>query len=225
MQSQQVQQILDVAGDLFFELGFWNAKVSEIAARSEISTASIYKAFESKDALFRAVLARGIEKLKILAKPPIEAGDPINQLLQASDRYHALCESALFRDLIRAPIEHNNIPLTFRRSMCRQIRSALEQLCMPPLQACAEVGLLDRQQIKEAFRLLSAYIEHQTIWYGLLVSPASKNSGAREQIADEAVRITLSAYPPGGVVASGPYGGAAQSVVATQPPPPRAPED
>lgn len=225
MQSQQVQQILDVAGDLFFELGFWNAKVSDIAARSEISTASIYKAFESKEALFQAVLARGIQRLKILARPVSQEDEPIYQLLRAPDRYQELCASALFRDLIRTPIEHNSIPLTFRRAMCRQIRSALEQLCMPPLQACAEVGLLEPRQIKEAFRLLSAYIEHQTVWYGLLVSPAARKPLEREHIADEAVRITLSAYPPSAAVGSGPYGGEAQSVLAIRPPRRRAPED
>lgn len=87
MQSQQMQQILDVAGDLFFEYGFWNAKVSDIAARSEISTASIYKAFESKDALFRAVLARGLNRLKLLTKPLPEEEDPVSRLMQASQRY------------------------------------------------------------------------------------------------------------------------------------------
>lgn len=225
MQSQQVQQILDVAGDLFFELGFWNAKVSDIATRSEISTASIYKAFESKEALFRAVLARGIQRLKILAVPVPQEDEPINQLLHASDRYQELCASALFRDLIRAPIEHNSIPLTFRRAMCRQIRSALEQLCMPALKACAEVGLLDPRQIREAFRLLSAYIEHQTVWYELLVSPASKKPVEREHIADEAVRITLLAYPATTAIASGPSGDAAQIASATRPPPRRVRED
>ena len=222
MQSQQVQQILDVAGDLFFELGFWNAKVSDIATRSEISTASIYKAFESKEALFRAVLARGIQRLKILAKPVTHDADPINQLLHASDRYQELCASALFRDLIRAPIEHISIPLTFRRAMCRQIRSALERLCMPPLQACAEVGLLDPRQIKEAFRLLSAYIEHQTVWCGLLVSPAAQKPVEREHIADEAVRITLLAYPPNAAFVSSPSGDGAQIASATRPPTRRA---
>lgn len=225
MQSQQVQQILDVAGDLFFEYGFWNAKVSDIAARSEISTASIYKAFESKDALFRAVLARGLTRLKLLTKPLPEDEDPISQLMQASARYQDLCASPLLRDLLRAPIEHNSIPLTFRRSMCRQIRAALEGICMPPLQACGEAGLLDPDRLKDAFRLLSAYIEHQTLWYGLLVSPAVKNPIGHEHVAEEAVRITLSAYPPRRDEASAPFDGDPQSVVVTPLRSHRAPKD
>lgn len=224
MHSQQVQQVLDVAGDLFFELGFCNAKVSDIASRSEISTASIYKAFESKEALFRAVLARGIQRLKSLARPVPQDDDPIAQLLQASDRYQELCASALVRDLIRAPIEHNSIPLPFRRAMCRQIRSALESLCMPALHACANAGLLDPKQIKDAFRLLSAYIEHQTIWHGLLVAPASNGSVERAHIADEAVRITLSAYPPSAAAVADSFVDVGQSAVVTPHPLRRAPK-
>ncbi len=195
MRSQQIENILDVAGDLFFEFGFVNTKVSEIAARSEISTASIYKAFRSKDTLYCAVLAHAVEKLKILARPSAVEGDPVGQLLEASHHFQTLCTSALFRDLIRAPLEHTTIPISFRRSMCRQLRSALEQLRMPALKACATGGFLNPHRVKEAFRLLSAYIEHQKLWYGLFVSRPARKSVERDHIADEAVRIVLAAYP------------------------------
>ena len=145
------------SGDLFFEFGFVDTKVSDIAARSEISTASIYKAFRSKETLYCAVLAHGIGKLKILARPLAVEGDPVSQLLKASDHYQKLCASALFQDLIRAPLGHNTIPISFRRLMCRQLRSALEQMCMPALKACAIGGLLDPHRVKEAFRLLERF--------------------------------------------------------------------
>jgi AcrR family transcriptional regulator len=195
MRSQQVENILEVAGDLFLEFGFVNTRVSDIAARSEISTASIYKAFRSKDTLYCAVLAHGIEKLKILARPSALEGDPVSELWKACDHYQKLCVSPLFRDLIRAPVEHTSIPISFRRMMCRQLRSALEQMCMPALKACATGGVLDPRRVKEAFRLLSAYIEHQTIWYGLFISATARKSVEKVRIADEAVRIVLAAYP------------------------------
>lgn len=195
MRSQQVENILEVAGDLFLEFGFVNTRVSDIAARSEISTASIYKAFRSKDTLYCAVLAHGIEKLKILARPSALEGDPVSELWKACDHYQKLCASPLFRDLIRAPVEHTSIPISFRRVMCRQLRSALEQMCMPALKACANAGVLDPLRVKEAFRLLSAYIEHQTIWYGLFISATARKSVEKVRIADEAVRIVLAAYP------------------------------
>jgi AcrR family transcriptional regulator len=211
MRSQQIENILEVAGDLFFEFGFVNTKVSDIAARSEISTASIYKAFRSKDTLYRAVPVHGIEKLKLLARPLAVEGDRVSQLLKASDHYQKLCAAALFRDLIRAPLEHNTIPISFWRSICRQLRSALEQMSMPALKACATGGLLDPHPIKEAFRLLSAYIEHQTIWYGLFIRATARKSAEKVHIADEAVRIVLAAYPSKVGGAFDPSDGALQS--------------
>ena len=109
--------------------------------------------------------------------------------------------------------------------MCRQIRAALEGICMPPLQACGEAGLLDPSRLKDAFRLLSAYIEHQTLWYGLLVSPTGRNPVKHDQVAQEAVRITLSAYPPRQVEAFAPFDGDAQSVVGIPLRSHRAPKD
>ena len=61
MRSQQIENILDVAGDRFFEFGFVNTKASDIAARSDISRASIYKTFRSKDTPSCAVLAHAFE--------------------------------------------------------------------------------------------------------------------------------------------------------------------
>jgi AcrR family transcriptional regulator len=64
--SQQNRNILEVEGDLFFDFGFVNMKLSDIAARSEISTAPNYKAFRSKDRLYWAVMAHFIKNQKML---------------------------------------------------------------------------------------------------------------------------------------------------------------
>lgn len=118
----------------------------------------------------------------------------MSEHLKACDHYQELCASALFRDLIRASGEHNSIPISFPRSMSHQLRPALEQMCMPALKACATGGVLDPRRVKEAFRLLSVYIEHQTIWYGLFISSTERKSVQKVHIADEAVRILLAAY-------------------------------
>jgi hypothetical protein len=82
---------------------------------------------------------------------------------------------------------------------------------MPALKACVTGGLLDPHRVKEAFRLLSAYIEHQTIWYGLFISTTARKSVKKVHIADEAVRIVLAAYPFTVGGASDPYDAAVQS--------------
>lgn len=196
MQQSQMHQILDVAGVMFFEQGFWNAKISEIAARSETSTASIYKEFKSKDGLFKAVLARRLDQLKTQAQPKACMHDPVSHLLHVARRYQALCETDFLRDLIRVPMERNRIPVTLRRTMRRQIRLALERLCLPALEACAAQGLLDPARVTPALQLLSACIEHPTMWQNMLMQPGAQAGSSGVRLADEAVRITLAAYPP-----------------------------
>lgn len=215
MHQDQVHQILDVAGELFFEQGFWNAKISEIAARSETSTASIYKRFDSKDGLFKAVLARGLTRLKALAIPAPCGHDPVSYLLHVARRYQRLCESAFFRDLVRIPMEHNAIPLSLRRHMSRQIRTTLNRLCRPALEACASHGLIDPNRIEQALQLLAASIEQATLWKHMLLGPAQAATEPQNRIASEAVRITLAAYPPAAGDGLAPYSCAFPSVEVT----------
>ncbi len=66
---------------------------------------------------------------------------------------------------------------------------------MPALKACATSGVLDPRRVKESFRLISPYIEHQTIWYELFISATARKSAETVHTANEAVRIVLSAYP------------------------------
>ncbi len=56
-------RILDEAEALFAERGFAGTSVRDIAARAELTPASLYNHFEGKDALYHAVLGRGVQPL------------------------------------------------------------------------------------------------------------------------------------------------------------------
>lgn len=53
-------EILEAALDVFAEKGFAAARLDEIAARAGVSKGAIYLYFETKDDIFRAVVARSI---------------------------------------------------------------------------------------------------------------------------------------------------------------------
>lgn len=53
-------RILDAAETLFAERGYAGASLREIAARAKIQQPGLYNYFESKEALYRAVLTRGV---------------------------------------------------------------------------------------------------------------------------------------------------------------------
>ncbi len=52
-------EILDAAQEVFMKKGFHGATVNEIAERALISKFTLYKCFDSKDAILNAILSRG----------------------------------------------------------------------------------------------------------------------------------------------------------------------
>ena len=196
MHVEQQKQVLDVARELFFELGFFKTKVSEIAARSETSTASIYKVFPSKDAVFWAVIERSIEQIEHQIKKLEPLPDPLSFLHHVAQHYQELCETELFQDLVRVPFHQNQLPSSKRRLLERWLRSAIADLCLPALRSCGQKGIIDPERMDSALALLSSFIEHHTIWHDYLTGAQVVKPFLGKAISMEAVRITLSAYPP-----------------------------
>jgi AcrR family transcriptional regulator len=67
-------EVLDVAGEVFAEVGYDGARVDEIAARTSTTKRMIYYYFGSKEALYIAVLERAYRGIRG-AERAIELGD------------------------------------------------------------------------------------------------------------------------------------------------------
>jgi len=63
---QTRERILDVAEALFATRGFAGTSMREIAGAADLTAASLYNHFDGKDALYAAVLERGIRPLVLL---------------------------------------------------------------------------------------------------------------------------------------------------------------
>ena len=73
--DRTAQQILDAAEDLFAERGFAGTTLRDVATRVGIQIPSLYNHFENKEALYAAVLERGLEPvLGILSNLVAESG-------------------------------------------------------------------------------------------------------------------------------------------------------
>lgn len=59
----RIDQILDVAGDVFGDEGYSNASLSTVAARLGVSKTALYRYFDSKAALFAAYVERHCARL------------------------------------------------------------------------------------------------------------------------------------------------------------------
>jgi AcrR family transcriptional regulator len=74
-------QIVDVARKIFTRYGFKKTTMEEIAAASRKGKSSIYYYFQSKEDIFRAVVEREADELKIRLGRTIQTGDaPLEKL-------------------------------------------------------------------------------------------------------------------------------------------------
>lgn len=74
--EERRRQILDTAEKVFFEKGFDQATVDEIAARAEISKGLVYVYFQNKQELYRALTLRGLELLHAQMQEASEGDEP-----------------------------------------------------------------------------------------------------------------------------------------------------
>jgi AcrR family transcriptional regulator len=69
-----LRKLLDAAAEEFGEKGFHEASVSSITRRAGVALGSFYTYFDSKDALFRALVADMSEKVRTSARSALSEG-------------------------------------------------------------------------------------------------------------------------------------------------------
>ena len=72
------QEILDAALDLFSEKGFHNVSMHEIAQKAEFAVGTMYKFFENKEDLYKALLLGQADKFHSALTRAIE--EPVNEI-------------------------------------------------------------------------------------------------------------------------------------------------
>jgi AcrR family transcriptional regulator len=191
-------QVVRAAFAVFTEYGFSRAQVTAIAEASHVSTATIYKMFESKEALFKAAYDYGIDWLHgvELADPSIR--DPLAALHHVARRYAEILNSPTARRIVRMQIAQNTTPAGDGRTQGFSMRAIVENGFADALAACARAGLLEVSSLSHAHALLTGFIEHQTLIYGLIIDEDRVADFSGTDLAEEAVRATLLAYAPAG---------------------------
>lgn len=92
--------VIAAASQIFSAKGFHAAQMSEIAARAELSLASVYQTFASKDELFDAVISTAAEQVEAAVRARVDATpDPREKLLAVSDALFACFQENL--DVLR----------------------------------------------------------------------------------------------------------------------------
>jgi AcrR family transcriptional regulator len=108
--------VLDAAESVFVSRGFAGASVEEIAARAEVSLATLYKTFPSKEALFGEVVGRRMVAFVEAAREAISGKSPsasLEALVHAAFRYFEKHDGA-FRLYLSAT---RGLPWEFRANL------------------------------------------------------------------------------------------------------------
>ena len=137
--------VLATASAVFAEKGFGDAQMGEIAARAEVSTASLYAMFAGKDELYREVITTAAACVRETVRARVEAvADPRERLLTVLDALFA-CDQALLRVYVRGT---HGLPWRIRESMgedafqfFRELSAWIEELAADAQRAGCLAGL------------------------------------------------------------------------------------
>ena len=86
--QQRRDDILNTARTVFFDKGFRDTTIDDIARAAELSRGTIYLYFESKEEIYATVLEEGLDILYTLIKDAYRAeNDPLANLLAGHDAF------------------------------------------------------------------------------------------------------------------------------------------
>lgn len=116
-QEQRRADIVRAASRMFGEKGYDGAQIGEIASAAEISLASLYSLFESKEEIYQAAIVSAAESIQETVRKKVEPlDDPAERLLTLVDSLFDCFEQN--RDLLRIYARSTGgLPWRVRRTM------------------------------------------------------------------------------------------------------------
>lgn len=151
-------ELLDCAQELFFTAGYEATTIADIIARAGVSKGGFYHHFDSKEALFEALIERLIEAVladvqETLEAPGLDALTRLNTFF-AHARHWKIDTAANIRGLMEAALRADNDALYHRVTM------AMARVMTPVLTALIEQGMRDGQFNTPDAALTAEVLQH-----------------------------------------------------------------
>lgn len=160
----QRERILRAAKRCFVDHGFHAASMADIAKTAEMSTGLIYRYFDSKDAIVRAIVDRQIEEARVLLDAIGSAEDLVAAILDHFERWSRPQDeemnAALFLEMAAEATRDPRVAEVTRAADCL-VRARLQEALRRSVRA--EGGELDEASAERRVLALQCVIE------GLLV--------------------------------------------------------
>ena len=178
------QNIIEAAIEEFRQQGFLGAKTTQIAKRAGVSSRTLYKHFESKEELFRAISQIMIERNSIMAPVPYDpTRDLKEQLVEALNRYVEVITEPVAIGLNRMVISELLRDLERSRAFFTEFEThdyPVTQL----LSQAMEAGAIRHADVTMAANQLLGLVKSFFFWPEFLLGEQQDLTGAMEDCVD-----------------------------------------
>ena len=186
--------LLDAAIDRFLAHGYDRTSLEEVARTAGVSSATLYKHFPTKAALFGGIMARLWENDEEAAPAPRASGDPATGLLAIGRAYATLLTEQRTVDLFRlVTAEAPRFPELGRELYERGKKPYLDRL-HAYLDAEAALGHVQIEDVPLAARQFLGMINDVVFWPRLLIPSLTLPPEEVDRVVREAVVTVLARY-------------------------------
>ncbi len=191
--AEKRSAILAAAFEQFRLNGFGGATMDEIAGAAKVSTATLYRHFASKTALFQAIAAQSIEAFH--GGETRSSADPLARLTDLACAYaRRLSEPrtrSIARMLIAAVGDGGELADAFYAGVKTKLSEAFADAVAS---AVARGDLQEGEDPAHMAGQLQGMIEHGTLLYGLILGDAAVSETDPDQIAASAMDTWLARW-------------------------------
>lgn len=194
--SKKREQILDAATRVFLQHGYGGTSMDRVAAESGAARRTLYNQFESKEALFEAMIARIWANFPVFDITRDEASlrDPKVGLMRlgraVSDFWVAPESIAFLRMIIAEGLRFPNLTQTFFEKGKTPAMNAVADY----LHALSERGLIRVSNAKLAARQYLGLIDEPLLWIRVIGVEETFTTDERTEVVTQAVDIFLNFY-------------------------------
>lgn len=184
--------IVGAATALFLELGYDRTSLAQIAERSGVSRATLFKQFPTKAALFDAIVTESWSTAADDDPPP--AGDLVAGLGTLGRRYAALLTQPRMTDLFRIVIAELPRFPELAQAQFSQGKMPYFESVRSYLLAEQAAGTVRTDDAELAATQFLGMISNYVFWPTLLVPGWEVSDERVAEVVDEAVRTTAARY-------------------------------
>lgn len=187
------RSILDAGREEFQGNGFTHAAMAEIARKADVSTATLYKHFNSKEELFAAVVAEAYSNLELNADAIADADTIEEALATLADNYLKVQFDQGLNDLMRAVIsEVSGLPEVGREFYEMSIKRRHDELS-GLFDRLIQRGMLKPHDTSMSAHEVAGMLKESLIWPALF-DPSFKLPDNKDKIVSEAVATFVARY-------------------------------